>query len=106
MYNYLKVNEFIEHFSEHRQEKNGFGFFEFIKLHYIDQQVYDDDYAQDMRLPFKTAHVQFLGAIDISHKPEIGLPVYRCGSCNKVSQKSDFILPQSFIVGIWQPPRA
>ncbi len=100
------MNEFIEHFIEHRQQNEDFSLVDFIKIHYIDKQVFDDDYAQDMSLPFKTSSVQFSIPFDIAEKIEINLPLCACLDCNKITLQSDFILSKSFIGGIWQPPRA
>lgn len=102
----LKVNEFIEHFIEHRQQNEDFSIVDFIKIHYIDKQVFDDDYAQDMSLPFKTSSVQFSIPLEITEKIEFSLPLSTCLNCNKITLQSDLILSESFVGGIWQPPRA
>lgn len=100
------MNEFIEHFIEHRQQNEDFSLIDFIKIHYIDKQVFDEDYAQDMSLPFKTASAQFSGPIDITHKTELSIVTTVCLECKKKSLPSDLILSDCYAGGIWQPPRA
>ncbi len=100
------MNEFIEHFIEHRQQNEDFSLVDFIKIHYIDKQVFDEDYAQDMSLPFKTASAQFSGPFDITHKIELGIMTTVCLDCEKTSLPLDLILSDCYAGGIWQPPRA
>ena len=49
-----KIPNLIEHFISHKLSDSGMSVFAFIKMHYIDEQVKDKDYKQDMKLPFKT----------------------------------------------------
>lgn len=52
-HNLLKVPVLFEHFREHRQLEPSISFFSFIKLHYLDPIVVDDDYQRDQQLPFR-----------------------------------------------------
>ncbi|MBC9932199.1 hypothetical protein [Chitinophaga qingshengii] len=53
----LKFPLLVEHFQKHKQENAHTTLFSFLKHHYIDDQPFDDDYLQDMQLPFKTPDV-------------------------------------------------
>jgi hypothetical protein len=53
-YQLLKVPLFIKHFIMHRDADQQLTLSGFIKIHYLDPLVVDDDFDQDMQLPFKT----------------------------------------------------
>jgi hypothetical protein len=55
-YQLLKVPFLFEHFKEHKQFENGLSFSKFINMHYFQVQTYDNDYQQDMQLPFKASN--------------------------------------------------
>lgn len=50
----LKLPLLVTHYLKHKQESPYITLDSFIKMHYIDAQPFDADYAQDMQLPFKT----------------------------------------------------
>lgn len=52
-YQLLKFPAFITHYITHKQEDPSLDLADFIKIHYQDQIVIDDDFQQDMQLPFK-----------------------------------------------------
>ena len=56
----LKLPLLITHYIKHKQESPYMDLRSFIKMHYIDPQPFDDDYAQDMQLPFKSTPDIFL----------------------------------------------
>ena len=49
----VKMPKLIEHFISHKLNNN-MSFYDFLKMHYVDEQLVDNDYKQDMKLPFKT----------------------------------------------------
>ncbi|MBC9911928.1 hypothetical protein [Chitinophaga varians] len=53
----LKFPLLVEHFQKHKQENVHMTLLTFLKLHYVDEQPFDDDYLQDMQLPFKTPDI-------------------------------------------------
>ncbi|MBW8360900.1 MAG: hypothetical protein K0M56_01795 [Kaistella sp.] len=50
----LKIPDLIEHYISHNLTNTGTTLFSFWKMHYVDEQIIDSDYEQDMSLPFKT----------------------------------------------------
>lgn len=50
----LKIPLLVQHYFEHKSENKNITLISFLNMHYADTVVYDDDYAQDMQLPFKT----------------------------------------------------
>ena len=49
----MKIPVFIAHLKEHRQLDPRISIWAFIKLHYLDPIVVDDDYQRDQQLPFR-----------------------------------------------------
>ncbi len=49
----LKLPLLIGHYIKHKAENPGTTLAGFFKMHYVDPQARDADYAQDMQLPFK-----------------------------------------------------
>lgn len=54
-YQLLKLPIMLQHFVEHRKEDPKISFTVFLRMHYADKMVVDDDFSRDMQLPFKTA---------------------------------------------------
>jgi hypothetical protein len=52
-YQLLKIGYLVEHYFEHK-DANDLSLVEFIDVHYIQPSVVDSDYAEDMKLPFKS----------------------------------------------------
>lgn len=52
-HNLLKIPVLVDHFTEHNKQDNAISFWSFIKLHYFDAFVVDDDYHEDRQLPFR-----------------------------------------------------
>jgi hypothetical protein len=95
----------VEHYLEHRQQSNNLTFWEFLRLHYQVQEVFDADHEKDMKLPFKsytsictvvfcplTQEYQALQKIRYKYKNE-NLKNYSFSYCS------------TFLCSIWQPPR-
>lgn len=53
-YQLLKLPLLAVHFIQHTREEPGMTLMAFLKMHYAEKTVYDDDWQQDMQLPFKT----------------------------------------------------
>jgi hypothetical protein len=102
-----KIGAFIEHYAQHQKENKNLNLLDFIVLHYFSGNVVDDDYAEDMQLPFKTA--------DCSQSvPTVIIPVPDFLDVNpSVLIKSrallpydQSLLPSSHLDDIWHPPKA
>ena len=63
----LKFPNLIEHYISHKISNKNTSIFSFIKMHYLDDQVLDSDFNQDMKLPFKK--------VEVVHSVTISLPV-------------------------------
>jgi len=51
---FLKLPLLLQHYGQHVHLHPGTTAIGFLKMHYLDKTVVDEDYAQDMQLPFKT----------------------------------------------------
>lgn len=49
----FKLPELLSHFTEHRAINKDISIFEFISMHYMGNDLNDNDQDRDMQLPFK-----------------------------------------------------
>ena len=106
-YQLLKLPLFIKHFIIHQKENPSLSLAGFIKIHYLDPLVIDDDFDQDMQLPFKTHETDGcmisgisipIQKIAIEVPSEIVAPIIY----STMEESPYFFLP---MVNIFQPPR-
>lgn len=106
-YQLLKLPLFIKHFVIHQKENHSLSLAGFIKIHYLDPLVIDDDFDQDMQLPFKT-HENDMCTIDAISIPiqkmtiEVPSTIVASIVYSAKGESSYFFLP---MVNIFQPPR-
>jgi hypothetical protein len=50
----IKFPLLVSHYVKHKRENSRTTLGTFLKMHYVDPQPLDADYAEDMQLPFKT----------------------------------------------------
>lgn len=102
----LKIGYLVEHYIEHKNATN-LSLIEFIDLHYIQPTVMDADYAEDMKLPFKShsechaqnSYLAKISNIDIS----IDVPYIQT-----TKQETQYLSPDigsQYLNEIFQPPR-
>lgn len=106
LHNLLKIPVLIAHFKEHRHQKPGISFWSFIKLHYMDPIVVDDDYQRDQELPFRDTDCCVMTATNVCECPQMVIEIdtpseiikefYLFNEVNK---------PQFVSFDIFQPPR-
>lgn len=102
----LKLPLLVHHLVTHLEEDPEMSLSEFFKIHYNQGIVVDEDYHQDMQLPFKSvpSNVCFvLGDIHNLPVMEMTLLPGKIGKEKIRNIKTD--LPSSFLSRIWQPPR-
>ncbi|WP_133053903.1 hypothetical protein [Niastella yeongjuensis] len=106
-YQLLKLPLLAGHYVKHKSESPYMTLGSFFKMHYIDPQPFDNDYKQDMRLPFKTV-LNVYGRnlpTDLTIIPHINFraPVKNTGLPVALN---DNISPLLLTYTIFQPPRA
>ncbi len=105
-YQLLKLPILFEHFREHRQTDQTISFLSFIRIHYFDKTIIDDDYQRDQQLPLRHSD----GCQMIVNHPgecqQIAIEIIKPNesprqfSCYKEMNK-----PQFITFDIFQPPR-
>lgn len=103
----VKLPLFFSHFMEHKTTSPLMDLSDFFNIHYSDGIVYDDDYEQDMKLPFKSIDSNSF-SIAAFCTP---LPDYRY--LDKTVEPIvadehifyDHIYIASYLSSIWRPPK-
>ncbi|WP_316798248.1 hypothetical protein [Pedobacter frigidisoli] len=49
----LKLPQLVSHFCQHQQINSHISFLDFLEMHYLGEDLDDDDEEEDMKLPFK-----------------------------------------------------
>jgi hypothetical protein len=105
-YQVLKFPVILEHFHKHQKENNDITFLEFLDIHYMHGSPMDDDYEQDMQLPFKRmnhhfnmtpAHVKELTSTTLVITPPIKETSFIIVDDNSIRSR--------YLSSIFQPPR-
>ncbi len=102
----LKIGYLVEHYLEHKNASN-LNLLEFIDLHYVQPTVVDDDYAEDMKLPFKSHNeckVQ-VTPIDKIELVSYCIETPYIETKNQPSQYRSPLLGDQYLNEIFQPPR-
>ncbi|MDO6430234.1 hypothetical protein Q4E93_06545 [Flavitalea sp. BT771] len=106
-YQALKLPLLVEHYIKHKQENSHMTLLGFLKLHYSDKTVFDADYQQDMRLPFKTQeNTSLFSAVNDIPQPMIIVvesPVLASTDYVLLDARVNFF---AFPHSVFQPPRA
>jgi len=105
-YQALKLPLLIEHYIQHKQEDPRLTLLGFLKLHYSGKTVFDADYQQDMRLPFKTQqNTGFFSSVNDIPQPmgiEVDSPLQISTDYIMLDTRLDF---STFRHAVFQPPR-
>lgn len=105
-YQLLKIGNLIEHYLEHK-DANELSLLEFLDLHYVQPTQVDDDYTEDMKLPFKShseCHAQTT-PIAKTNIQEIIIDVPYIETSELISEYKSPKLGSQYLDDIFQPPR-
>ncbi len=109
LYQLLKIPAFIDHFYTHQQQNKDLTLLEFIDIHYAHGIVMDEDYEQDMKLPFKTQDSFNYTFLHIGNEvPKLEVLILRNLRSYKESEAISYVRPfssNSYLNSIWQPPK-
>lgn len=101
----LKVPLLFQHYQEHRQGNAGFSVKDFLVMHYLLEQVKDQDYDRDMQLPFKSENPQVLTLSSAVIPVEAFIVIHFTAlSTPPVNRYSDQVISGT-TDSIWQPPQ-
>ncbi|MBD3748036.1 MAG: hypothetical protein IE931_00930 [Sphingobacteriales bacterium] len=102
----LKFPLLIQHFAKHKIENPQLSVFGFLAIHYFNGNPHDEDYDQDMRLPFKSDNT-CINILGLSTPSQYGseLKIILYPKEIKLNFPSETIYSSSFLQNIWQPPK-
>lgn len=105
-YQLLKLPYFVSHFFRHCQQNPETTFIGFLTQHYAEKIVVDDDYEEDMQLPFKT-HEESVHVFQVSLPAQAmcftpPVPFFKP---IQFSLEFPHFFPSQYLNCIFQPPR-
>ena len=102
----LKLPGLIQHYAQHKKTNPSMNFFFFFYIHYAHAFEIDEDFEEDMKLPFKTTE---RGNSGISNFVPVSFPDVSNKSFTDLKitffQKKDPSLSSQHLSSIWHPPR-
>ena len=102
----FQIGQLVSHFQDHEAENPDMTIWAFIQMHYINETIVDEDYAEDMKLPFKTSE-KLSGPIVAKILPEL-FDQFAFSFEDAASYVEFFgnqFIPKDITRNIWQPPR-
>lgn len=107
-YQVLKIPLLAEHFNEHKTLNEGTTFWNFLIMHYTNNDVKYADNDKDMRLPFKShegsVHNVILSFIDNPVLNILIKPVVT--DLDEYKPQEDKYFNSTYLSNIWQPPKS
>ncbi len=103
----VKIPVLFVHYYHHIQESPGMTIAQFFDMHYMHAIVFDEDYEQDMQLPFKVVDFASLPVFVIQEIKAIDLINSLTSFIleNKLNTSYRFNLSDAKLDGIFHPPR-
>lgn len=102
-----KIPMLFIHFYEHQQKDADLSISEFLSIHYLNEQHKDGDYADDMKLPFKSLDHSYT-SISIQDVPKSYFVDWNFTMKEFKEVKQNFFYSITFyplsVHSIWQPP--
>jgi len=103
---FMKLPALVSHYREHHALAHT-GFFEFLSMHYLGNDINDNDQEKDMSLPFKKVSAHSLISFnlpgsrytELMPRPLYGIKPYR-------PVPPDYLLPQRALESLFRPPQA
>lgn len=104
---FVKLPNLVEHYIKHKMANHDMSVYAFFKMHYLDKQIKDRDYKEDMSLPFKM-HDNFTSFLTLNIPPEKpSLNILR--QAIYVEYLTSFSYSEKFYPSIfqkiWEPPK-
>lgn len=105
-YQFLKIQNLVEHFHEHKASDPEMSLYHFFAKHYFGSNIPDEDNSKDMQLPFKS-HQECMNGNMIVIAPELTqllVSVIKIQEIKLINYSTTFA-SSSFLCSIWQPPQ-
>lgn len=103
---FLKFPLLLQHYNQHVHLHPGTTVIGFLKMHYFDKTVVDEDYAQDMQLPFKTLDNHNLNILLSMPPPAIGIARLHPFYLEPKTVYFSAFVPHNFPGQVFQPPKS
>ncbi len=102
----FQIGQLASHFQDHESENPEMTIWTFIQIHYINETIVDEDYAEDMKLPFKTSE-KISGPIVAKIFPEAFYQIIISveSSVSFAEFFGNQFIAQDIARHIWQPPK-
>ena len=106
-YQLLKMPYLFEHYKTHQKITAHLSFSTFIDMHYFKTTTYDNDYQQDMQLPFKSSNrtVSLLNFVSLFVPKQITIPSITFEMSKTFLHFDDKKNVSNNLENIFQPPR-
>jgi len=107
LYEFVKLPMLVKHYLEHKEENKNMSLLEFLSIHYAQETVVDSDYAEDMKLPFKSCDHATLMNVPVVLNQHENLIVIKFSEYNQGKSPviPSFWHDDAYLSAIWQPPR-
>lgn len=107
-YQLLKLPNLFAHYKMHQQITKDISFSTFIDLHYFTVQTYDNDFQQDMELPFKSSNrtISLLNFVSVFASKNFNIQPIIFAISRTYPVKDDRFDLSTKLNAIFQPPRA
>ena len=103
----LKLPVLVEHFISHKLRDPGTNWVDFLTMHYVLDHGMDNDYVQDMKLPFKK--IDFSSITPIPTLTPAKFEISFENTFESIQEKHNFAYSESYYpsiyLKIWQPPK-
>ncbi|MBK7808626.1 MAG: hypothetical protein IPJ51_20415 [Saprospiraceae bacterium] len=95
------------HYAQHLEEDSTMTVAQFFDMHYMHGIVFDEDYEQDMQLPFKTFDFSPLPVFVFQHYKEFDIIKKTSPFIikDKINTSYSFYLSDAKLKGIFHPPK-
>lgn len=103
----FKMGNLVQHFLEHKSHNSEMSVFKFVDIHYLQKTIIDEDFSEDMQLPFKSADnvPALLLSKLISNQVQVEFLVFE-SELDKIKVCESQCAYCASLQSIWQPPRA
>lgn len=108
LYQLLKLPMVFEHFAEHQKKNKNISFLQFLDMHYMHGSPKDQDYSEDMKLPFKTADncVLIISPVIIPRLLHVFESHVVYIPEKEMHMPQDEMILSSYLSRVWQPPKS
>jgi hypothetical protein len=96
------------HYYQHLEEQRDLSVWEYLDMHYMHGIIVDEDYFQDMQLPFKSmqdSQVNYLAFCTSVNSPSWGVTIEKYCQKSKWKNSNSEIIQDPTISGVFHPPR-